>query len=158
MTSSEIIKILSIASERGLQFDFEGEKPASLIDAAERVLGLIFPPSYREFLLFLGCGDIEGNEFYGVISSDFLNSGVPDSVWLTLRERKESNFPSHLVIVGSQGDGAYYAIDCNRAREDKECPVIIWHINSPKDELNHKVNILAESFGEFFAEKINSLL
>ena len=44
------------------QGDFEGPKPESLVARAEAALGLTFPPSYRQFLLDLGCGDVAGFE------------------------------------------------------------------------------------------------
>ena len=44
--------------------DFEGAKPESLVARAETALGLTFPPSYRRFLLEMGCGDINGLEIF----------------------------------------------------------------------------------------------
>ena len=46
--------------------DFEGIKPLSLVVKAEAALGIRFPPSYRRFLLEMGCGDIRGMEVFGL--------------------------------------------------------------------------------------------
>jgi len=158
MASTDIVKALDLAAKHGCQVDFEGERPAALVDAAERALDIVFPPSYREFLLSLGCGDAAGNEFYGVISQDFTNSGVPDAIWLTLRERVDSRLPARLVIVGAQGDGAYYAIDCGRIKADKECPVIIWWPGESEEELIDRAVELAVDFGAFFLDRIKASL
>jgi len=103
MALTDILKGVELASKYGCQIDLDGEKPVSLIDSAEDTLGVKFPPSYREFLLLFGCGDIAGQEFYGVIKPDFAKSGIPDAVWLTIRERTDSKLPLQLVIVGAQG-------------------------------------------------------
>jgi hypothetical protein len=158
MASNDILKGVDLAAKHGFQIDFEGGKPASLVEAAERALGVIFPPSYREFLLSFGCGDVAGHEFYGVINSDFINSGVPDAVWLTLRERVDSDLPSRLVIVGVQGDGAYYALDCGRISEDKECPVVIWWPGASEEAYIDNAEVLATDFGVFFLDKIKAAL
>jgi hypothetical protein len=68
--------------------DFEGPKPESLVAKAEAALGLVFPPSYRQFLLELGCGDIAGFEVHGIIDEDFGDPRVPDAVALTLDARR----------------------------------------------------------------------
>lgn len=83
--------------------DFEGPKPEMLVAKAESALGLRFPPSYRRFLLELGCGDINGLEVYGLIDGDFEKSTVPDGVWLTLNERREFGLdPAYLIVGGSE--------------------------------------------------------
>ena len=64
-----------------------GPRPEELVAAAERALGLEFPPGYREFVLDLGAGDVGGEEFFGVVDDGFEDSAIPDGVWLTLRER-----------------------------------------------------------------------
>lgn len=158
MASNDILKGVDLAAKHGCQIDFEGGKSTSLVEAAEGALGVIFPPSYREFLLSFGCGDVAGHEFYGVINSDFINSGVPDAVWLTLRERVDSNLPSRLVIVGAQGDGAYYALDCGRISEDKECPVVIWWPGASEEAYIDNAEVLATDFGAFFLDKIKAAL
>jgi hypothetical protein len=158
MAFSDILKGIDLASQRGCQIDLEGEKSADLVEAAEMVLGVVFPPSYREFLLLFGCGGIAGHEFYGVINSDFVNSGIPDAVWLTMRERVDSNLPARFVIVGAQGDGAYYALDGGRIAQDKERPVIIWWPGVSQEECANEVETLAPDFGTFFLNKIESTL
>jgi len=87
MSFKELETAFNLVHEHGYG-DFEGEKALSLINKAEKTLGLVFPPTYKKFLAKLGCGDIEGLEFYGLINDDFINSNIPDAIWLTLNERK----------------------------------------------------------------------
>lgn len=103
--------------------DFEGRKSEGLIAAAEKVLNLRFPPTYRAFLKDFGCGDIAGFEVYGVISDDFENSGIPDAVWITLKMRKSDGLPLSMVLIAESDEG-YYAIDCARDSANDEHPVI----------------------------------
>jgi len=93
---------------------FVGPRDAGLIRAAEDALGVQFPPTYRAFLERLGAGSIRGREVYGVIDADFQESTIPDGIWLTLRERQDSELPKSLVIVHNTGDGDYVAIDTSR--------------------------------------------
>jgi len=70
--------------------DFAGPKPDALIEKAEGALNLKFPPTYRRFLKEFGCGDVGGEEFYGIISDEFENSTIPNGIWLTLTERENN--------------------------------------------------------------------
>lgn len=128
--------------------DFDGVKPEGLLAKAEQALGLTFPPTYRAFLGKLGCGDIGGAEFYGVIKDDFENSSVPDAIWLTLDERKSSSIPSSYIVVGSTGDGGYYVIDCSTSSNDGENPVVEWWPGLDQQKP------VAGDYGEFFLRSI----
>ena len=108
------------------------------------MLGINFPESYKYFLESLGCGDIYGQEFYEIIKEDFINSSIPDAIWITLKMREESGLPNYLVIVYFGGDRDYYAIDC---QDLNEAPVICWMPGgSTKDGSYTKV---AKDFGFF---------
>jgi hypothetical protein len=133
--------------------DFDGPKDDALIKSAEKVLGLKFPTTYRYFLENLGCGDIAGQEFYGLIKSDFFNSSVPDAVWITMQERNNSNLPSNYIIISSTGDGDYVVLDCSQS--GLEAPVELW---SPGVNDNQRAfKPLVNDFGEFFYKQIQSI-
>jgi antitoxin YobK len=132
--------------------NFAGPKSESLILKAEMALGLTFPASYRQFLREFGCGSIAGAEFYGVIDDDFVNSSVPDAVWLTLDERRASNAPATLVLIGSTGDGGYFGLDCAAENGFGEFPVIEWWNDEGEQVL------VANNFGEYFLQTISDLL
>jgi hypothetical protein len=130
--------------------DFEGQKDSALIEKAEVALGLRFPPTYRKFLAKLGCGDIEGLEFYGLIGDDFESSSVPDAIWLTLNERN-SGLPSNLVLIYATIDGGYYALDTAQINSDGENPVVSYRLNGSTEKI-------ADDFGAFMLSELKTTL
>jgi hypothetical protein len=102
---------------------FSGDKPEAFIVKAEEALNVKLPMSYKFFLKKMGCGNIYGLEIYGIVSDDFINSGIPDGIWLTLSNR-EDGFPHKLVTVAEDGMGGSYALDTSKLVAE-ECPVIL---------------------------------
>lgn len=131
--------------------DFEGPQPESLICEAEKELGIVFPESYRCFLLTLGCGDIYGFEIYGIINNDFKNSSIPDAIWFTKNQRESINLCHEYIIIGEIGDGSLYAIDTSLKNSDGESPVIILSVSG------QKMGTIANSFGEYLLAKLHSI-
>jgi hypothetical protein len=132
--------------------DFEGAKSELLVSKAEAALGLIFPPTYRRFLLEKGCGDICGVEVFGLVNDNFESSSVPNGIWLTLNERRSMALSPTLVLVGECGDGTYLAIDTERCDSNGESPVV--HLSI--DGRSYKP--VASSFGDFLLEEVTSAL
>jgi hypothetical protein len=87
MSINEYLKS-KVIIQNNKKASFVGPRDESVIQEAEKALSLEFPPSYRQFLLDFGCGDINSHEFYGIINSNFEKSAVPNGIWLTLNERK----------------------------------------------------------------------
>ncbi len=129
---------------------FAGVRQPALIEEAVAALGVPFPPSYRRFLENLGAGSIRGREIYGVIDSNFRDSTIPDGIWLTLRERRDSRLPEALVIVYSTGDGEYVAIDTSKRTSESENPMVLWRpgATSASDALEQ----VSSDFGSFFLQ------
>lgn len=149
MSVNDVKDTIALIEQDSENVDFDGHKDLSLIIAAETALNIKFPDSYCYFLENLGCGDIYGQEFFGITKADFINSGIPNAIWLTLKERKESDLPEYLVIVYFGGDGDYYAIDC---RDPHNAPIVYWEPGvSKKSDKLHKI---ADDFGIFFKETI----
>jgi antitoxin YobK len=132
--------------------DFEGPKPEALVASAEHALGLRFPPSYRRFLLELGCGDLNGLEIYGVINENFEGSSVPNGIWLTLNRRRSTGLDHAYVLIGDGGDGTYYAIDTQSVDETGENPVVRLSVDSAQAEP------VASSFGAYLLEAVQSVV
>ena len=130
--------------------DFEGPKSDELICKAEAALGLKFPPSYRRFLEVLGCGDVAGMEFYGLINDEFVNSSVPNAIWLTLSER-ELGLPRELILVYGAGNGDFYAIDTSSVDEYGENPIVVIQINGD-------IKKIFDSFGSFMLSELKTIL
>ncbi|OCG35163.1 hypothetical protein A9G29_02425 [Gilliamella sp. Fer2-1] len=149
MSVQDVIDTINVIERNSENADFLGHKDPNLVIAAEKSLNITFPNSYRYFLTELGAGGIYGQEFYGVINNDFINSGIPDAIWLTLKERKESNLPEYLVLIYFGGDGDYYAIDC---RDPNNAPIVYWEPGASQE--NDKLHKIADDFGAFFKETI----
>ena len=132
--------------------DFEGAKPESLVAKAETALGLTFPPSYRRFLLEMGCGDINGMEVFGLINDNFEKSSVPNGIWLTLNERRAIGLHPAYVIIGDGGDGAYYALDTRQVDNAGEVPVVRLSIDGRHSEK------VADSFGKYLLEAVRAVV
>jgi antitoxin YobK len=128
--------------------DFDGAKPESLVAKAEAALGLTFPPSYRRFLLEMGCGGINGLEVYGLIDDNFERSTVPNGIWLTLDDRRAIGLHPACVIVGDGGDGTHYALDTSQVGDAGEAPVVRLSVDGKQSEK------VADSFGDYFLEAV----
>src|SRR5437899_1690679 len=105
MSITSLEQAFQMILENEDQASFVGPRDERVIQAAEAALGISFPPTYRRFLKERGCGDIAGAEFYGVIDENFVNSTIPNGIWLTLKSRRSSNLPTAFVIISETGDG-----------------------------------------------------
>jgi hypothetical protein len=137
------------------QTHVKGRRDPALVAAAERALGLTFPPTYRRFVLDMGAGGVGAFEVYGVTGDDFTNSSVPNGIWVTLSDRA-AGMPGHLVVVGETGMGENYVLDTSRTDATGECPVVIWvpGASQPGDELEH----VADDFGTFLWDNVQGEL
>lgn len=120
-----------------------------MIEKAKFALGVFFPASYKKFLSNFGCGSIKGVEICRLIDSDFVNSSVPDAVWVTFEQQK-LGLPKKLVVIYSTGYGPFYAIDTNKINDAGESPV-----NSYLGE--NKLEKVADSFAEFLLNELESI-
>ena len=132
--------------------DFEGVKQETLVAMAERVLGLTFPPSYRRFLLEMGCGGINGLEVFGLISDNFEHSTVPNGIWLTLTERRRIGLHPAYVLIGEGGDGTFYALDTRQVGKGNEALVVRLSVDGKQSER------VADSFGDYFLEAVRRVV
>jgi hypothetical protein len=132
--------------------DFEGPKPEALVAKGEAALGVRFPPSYRQFLLELGCGNVAGFEVYGLVDEDFTHSAVPDAIWLTLEERRLNGLDPRFIVIGALGDGTFDCLDTAHLDATGEAPVV-----QVSAEGDFPVK-LADSFGEYFLAEVQDAL
>jgi len=131
--------------------DFVGPKPEPLVARAEVALGRRFPPSYRQFLLDLGAGDIGGFEVYGIIDENFDDARVPDAIALTLEARRSGLDPRY-VLIGTLGDGSHDCLDTGHPSVTGEVPVV-----QLSSEFEDPVT-LADSFGEYLLFEVEDAL
>jgi SMI1-KNR4 cell-wall len=134
---------VALIDKHGEAADFAGPRPPGLIDRAERAVDVLFPPTYRRFLVEYGAGSIGGTEIYGVIDADFENSSIPDAVWHNLTMRRDG-YGEGLFSFHAVGDGEEYCLDTSRLRPDGEMPVVGVYVGS--DERRE----IAADFGRAF--------
>lgn len=114
--------------------DFVGPQPVAFIDAAEERLGLVFPDTYRRFLIELGAGNVGPDDIYGVFRMDFDASGIPDVVGATLDGRATLGLPEAAVLIGYDGGEGKIVLDVSRKQMDGSVPVVWWHPGLPLNE------------------------
>ena len=132
--------------------DFEGAKPESLVAKAESALGVTFPPSFRCFLLEMGCGDINGLEVFGLVDENFENSTVPNSIWLTLKKRRTIGLDPAYIVIAEGGDGTFHGLDTRQVGPDREATVVLLSVNGKNS------GKVADSFGEYLLEEVRRTL
>ena len=147
----EGLKLIADADDKMVS----GPKTTDEIEAAETALGLKFPPTYRRFLAECGSGGAGGEEFYGLTRNpDFVNSSVPNAIWLTLKHRQKYSLPAELVLVYALGDGTLYAVDTSQGGALGESPVIEWPSGPPPE----RRRVVSSDFGIFLRNRIASAL
>lgn len=132
--------------------DFVGECSEQLVKKAEAKLNVIFPQTYRNFLLNYGAGNFGSEEIYGIVKEDFDNSGIPDAIWYTLKQRKEVNLPSTLVIIYHTGGEEMFCLNFNKLGKHQE-PVVVSYVIGVDLEFQ-TYEIIANDFGEFLLQRV----
>jgi antitoxin YobK len=152
VTATTLDPGLKLVADHADDADFtDGADPAS-IERAERLLGVSFPPSYREFLARLGAGNLGSREFYGIIPGfDMADPTVPNMVGVTKELQDAGTLPADIVVIGSTGYGPYYVIDTRRPDPRGEGPVLVWF---PGVSSRENAERDAENFGEFFTTQV----
>ena len=109
------------------------------IAAAERLLGVSFPESYRQFLSDFGWGRFSHQELYG------LGSDVPTNIDLvrnTIAERSEMepNLPAYLVPVMNDGFGNHYCLDTS-SKKNGESALVFWDHEQRSNQIPGQVAV-----------------
>jgi antitoxin YobK len=81
------------------------------VSAAEATLGLKFPSGYRLFVTQLGAGSFGAQEILGGDFDDFVNSGTPDSLWKTLKDREQLDLPASMIVIYFDGGVDFFVLD-----------------------------------------------
>lgn len=133
------------------QADFEGPRSPEAIAHAQQQLGLSFPASYREFLLKLGVGGVDGFEFFGLCNSDGSPGACgPDVLGATFAESEVDSFSRDLIFISADGMGGSYVIDRSVVDANGESPIRVWERGPGLTEY------VADSFGEYFLKEIQA--
>lgn len=135
--------------------NFRGPTNEALIDKAENYLSVNFPPTYRAFLKEFGAGGLGSFEIYGVVTDDFVNSGIPDVVWITAKGRKEWKLPEHLIPIYDLGDGELFCLDLS-LQIDNEAKIVAYTPGYSFPDEN--LGVIAEDFGALLLQLVQQEL
>lgn len=149
MSMEDYERAVAIITNNRDRAQFVGPRSQQVVRAAETVLGVEFPPTYRRFVLEYGAGNFGWAEFYGVIGSDFMQSSVPDGVWATLWQRNKVSLPHELIVVGDTGCGDLFVLDSS----EEEGPV---EIVDPGSDVCARERV-ADDFGAFFLQQVEQV-
>jgi hypothetical protein len=119
---------------------------AEMLAAAERELGVAFPPSYRRVIEEFGTWDIAGEEFLGVYQTSAMGQNLLGSVTETLDARDQYGMPSGLVGVMFDGMGGLIVLDSSQVDSEGDYPVLVWN---PGVADRRDMERLGEDFGSF---------
>lgn len=144
----ELIKTKFTKDERF----FGGGQSVSLIEEAEKVLGLTFPKSYKMFLQKYGYGGVNSFDIDGITSYKPEGSSYGGVVWSVLERRKKFNYPAYLIPIYDVGEGTAYCLDTSQMNAEGECPVVAWPVGGYEE--TPVLEIVAEDFGSFFLKQV----
>jgi antitoxin YobK len=121
-----------------------GPATEDLIVGAERRLGLIFPRSYRWFLLNYGAVIARGFWVAGVFHAEDEPPAWSNVVTYTnqLRRASSGELPETYVAISDDGGDFKFYLDTARSSHAEECPVVM--LGPGADEVP-----VAEDFFEF---------
>jgi hypothetical protein len=143
-------RAVTLMAEHAAKSRFVGPRPHSLVEAAEKALSAVFPPTYRRFVLEYGAGNFGTVEILGVTKDNFQSGSVPNGIWYTLLLRKEFGLPVNLVVVQELDDEGLACIDLSTRSSDGEAPVVLYYPASHQTSLTR----LSEDFGSYLLEQV----
>jgi len=129
---------------------FLGPKPDTFIAAAEELLELKFPKTYREFMKTVGHGGPRDAFMPGIHSKSLDQLELGGVVWGVLNDRDVFDFPDHLINLIREDDTCYCLDTSQMDRE--ESPVLLWPVGGYHE--TPVLEIAPKDFGEFFLKKV----
>ena len=147
-------KAIQIMNENKSKCFFVGMRSEEVINKAQEVLELKFSKIYLEFIKNYGAGNYGSEEILGVIDEDFEESSVPDGVWYTLTEREEVKLPKNLLVIYETGSDEIFCLDHSKLNDEEE-PAVVSYLPGT-DNKNQKYEKIAEDFGDFLLELVDS--
>ena len=121
--------------------EFAGGVSESELEKAMDALSVVFPESYKAFLIDFGGGDAGGEIIFGITNNE------EDDVVTATKMERSVGLPKNLIIIGFMDD-TLVCLDTSKM-SGGECPVV---------NVNHdysKIEVIAETFGKFLFDYIN---
>ncbi|MCT8345588.1 SMI1/KNR4 family protein [Photorhabdus kleinii] len=132
----------------GCEIYISGEVNKELINKAEDILGVSFPPSYSYFIEKFGSIEIDNRSFAGLFANEVGQDG--DVVSFTLFQREDIGLPNKYIALDFQDGDYLLCIDTSIVNSEHECPIVLVNPDSLE---NHKVN---DSFYDYITEYLDA--
>lgn len=153
MSIEKINLAIKMMESTGEEILTTGGVISSLILQAEQKLKIKFTEDYKYFLEKFGCLSFEGEEFYGLTNDELNADAIPCVIFATESARMRGDISQSMVFVKSSGYGPLFSIDLSGA--SSVSPVVETSLSYKRDK---EVNVVAESFGDFFYNEIKDAI
>jgi hypothetical protein len=116
------------------------------LEAAESLLGVALPPSYRRLVEEFGTWDIAGQEFLGLYRTTAAGDTILGTCVETLDARRDYGLPENLIVAMFDNMGGLIVLDSSSPLDGGEYPVRVWNpgVANPAG-----METLAQDFGNF---------
>jgi len=145
----DVEKLIEQNIADGAEIEISGAVDAATIRAAETLLGVRFPRSYREYLAQYGALEIDGRTFAG-LGTDAPRSG--DVVAFTRYARRDYTLADHYVALDFQDSDFWMCLDTSRRDANDESPVVLIH---PVDGTQSGPDV-APSWADYLVEYLSA--
>ncbi|MGE3727968.1 MAG: SMI1/KNR4 family protein [Candidatus Sericytochromatia bacterium] len=142
MSIEKLIKAFEL--ERQILGVGEKKCPLSAIQAAEKELEMVFPPTYRYYLEHIHLNT--QTPIFGVELTETGELKETSSVFVTYDLRNYEDLPDEYVLIDQEND-FQHVLDTTQINEAGESPVISWHQEHQR--------IVYPDFDGFYLERVD---
>jgi cell wall assembly regulator SMI1 len=122
------------------------------IHKAEQILEVIFPDTYKSFLLEYGWGGVGHIEIYGLgLDAPFHLKLI--EVTKSEREEMHPRLQKHLVPLMNDGFGNHFCLDTSKILNG-ECPIVFWDHEKPE---NQEPEFISLNFLQWLIDEISNV-
>jgi len=122
------------------------------IHAAESMLGVVFSPSYKEYLKKYGAMEVGTCSFAGLTESEA--GSIGDVVAFTKYARKSFGLPARYIALNFEDGDAFLCIDTERKDINDESSIVLINPTDGKQ----MGGVVATSFSDYLVEFLNGYL
>lgn len=125
----------------------ERKCPIKVIKKVEKILGLIFPPTYRYYLQHIHLNT--STPIFGVEITSRGTLRDPSTVFATFDLRESQGLPNNYVLIDKEND-FQHVINTNQINANGESPVYAWR--------DGEEEVVYADFDTFYLEHVNGVI
>jgi len=123
MSLTHLDELIKKGIESGAEITVFAPASSEKILAAESMLKIVFPSSYKNFLMKYGAIEIGTCPFSGLVSDDVGNNG--DVVSFTKYARENYGLPTRYIAINFEDEDAFLCIDTEQKNIEDESPIVL---------------------------------